>query len=130
MRDSQETCGESPNDPKLSDRAARRDACPTAARTETKPSRKQREAKKARGVTRGPVRCSAWLGDVDSGFPDAVSVSISDMDSSPMTPQEHLETTILLARSEYPNLRLGLFLVCGPWVALPDSIRSGRNNRK
>ena len=64
-RDSQEARGKRPNDPKLSDRAARRDACPTAARTETKPSRKQREAKKARGVTRGPVRCSAWLGVAD-----------------------------------------------------------------
>ncbi len=45
-------CAESPNDPKLSDGRARRGACAVGGKV----------AAEAGGVTRPPVRCSAWLG--------------------------------------------------------------------
>ena len=46
-----------PNDPKLSDGRGWRDRCVAG----------ERRRQEAAGVTAAPVRCSAWLGDVDCG---------------------------------------------------------------
>jgi len=54
---------ESPNDPKLSDRGARRGTCMAGGKA----------AVEAGAVTCGAVRCSAWLGDV--GFVHLFMVS-------------------------------------------------------
>ena len=53
---------EAPNDPKLSDGGAWRGACPPVERTADAPKVVTRRSQKARAVTRGAVRCSAWLG--------------------------------------------------------------------
>ncbi len=50
------------NDLKLSDGGAWRGACPTVARTTDAQMWLTRRSQKARAVTRGAVRCSAWLG--------------------------------------------------------------------
>jgi len=53
-----------PNDPKLSDGGAWRGACPTVERTKDAQMWLPLRSQKARAVTRGAVRCSAWLGDM------------------------------------------------------------------
>ena len=52
------TGAKSPNDPKLSDGGGWRAGCTAGGKA----------AAEAASVTAGAVRCSAWLGDVGSGF--------------------------------------------------------------
>ena len=65
-----ERASESPNDPKLSDGGAWRGSCEGGAQREATDvgqshDRTRRvQARIAATVTRGAVRCSAWLGDV------------------------------------------------------------------
>ena len=54
----QGTCGNAPNDPKLSDGGGWRDGCAVG----------ERRRQEAASVTAGAVRCSAWLGDVGFTF--------------------------------------------------------------
>ena len=59
--DSQSSCGESPNDPKLSDTERRHDACAAGLRG-------------AGGVTERRVRCSAWLGFIGLVFRQSIDL--------------------------------------------------------
>ena len=68
--DLEETCGKWPNDPKLSDGGAWRGSCEGGAQKEATDVGQRHErtgrarARIAATVTRGAVRCSAWLGAV------------------------------------------------------------------
>ena len=52
MKNQKQDTGETPNDPKLSDRGVRRGTCMVGGKA----------AAEAGAVTHGAVRCSAWLG--------------------------------------------------------------------
>ena len=105
-------------------------------RAETAPNRPTLRAKIARAVTAVAVRCSALLGvEVEliecDEVNEIVSASISNIDGKGfMSPQETLESLLACSRLDYPNQRLGLYLVCGPSVASADKSRRRPRNRK
>ena len=93
-----------PNDPKLSDGRAWRDRCAAA----------ERRGQEAAGVTRAPVRCSAWLGDLGVVFISGrfgrnglligcPSVVVENTESA-MTPRTSAEKVVRLVRLEKRNV--------------------------
>ena len=82
------SCGESPNEPKLSDGGAWRGSCEGGAQKEATDVGQRHErtgrvrARIAATVTRGAVRCSAWLGDVRSIPEDMAGKILMDDDAN------------------------------------------------
>jgi len=74
----EETGAQSPNDPKLSDGGARRAGCGDMAGAGWA---KVAGWSAAASVTRGAVRCSAWLGVADVGLERSILFLVEDVEN-------------------------------------------------